>query len=94
MPASYGSRCLVYIANAPLLTPISGRHMEPCCRRSGTLAVGKATGQTCYVERFNNTLRQRVSQLVRKTLLFSESLGDHIGAIWYFVHAYNASLLL
>ena len=26
----------VYIANAPLLRPISGRHMEPCCRRSGT----------------------------------------------------------
>ena len=29
-------------------------------------AVGKETGKTSYVERFNNTLRQRVSRLVRK----------------------------
>lgn len=57
-------------------------------------AVGKETGKTSYVERFNNTLRQRVSRLVRKTLSFSKSLENHIGAIWYFVHHYNASLLL
>lgn len=31
-------------------------------------AVGKETGFTSLVERFNNTLRQRVSRLVRKTL--------------------------
>jgi hypothetical protein len=35
-----------------------------------------------------------VSRLVRKTLSFSKSLENHIGAIWYFVHAYNKSLLL
>ena len=57
-------------------------------------AVGKETGKTSYIERFNNTLRQRVSRLVRKTLSFSKSLENHIGAIWYFVHHYNASLLL
>lgn len=57
-------------------------------------AVGKETGKTSYVERFNNTLRQRVSRLVRKMLSFSKSLENHIGAIWYFVHAYNQSLLL
>ena len=57
-------------------------------------AVGKETGKTSYVERFNNTLRQRVSRLVRKTLSFSKSLENHIGAIWYFIHAYNKSLLL
>jgi IS1 family transposase len=45
-------------------------------------------------ERFNNTLRQRVSRLVRKTLSFSKSLENHIGAIWYFIHYYNASLLV
>lgn len=55
-------------------------------------AVGKASGKTSYIERFNNTLRQRVSRLVRKTLSFSKSLENHIGAIWYFVHHYNASL--
>ncbi len=42
--------------------------------------------------RFNCTLRQRVSRLVRKTLSFSKKLENHIGAIWYFVHHYNSSL--
>ena len=55
-------------------------------------AVGKETGKTNYIERFNCTLRQRVSRLVRKTLSFSKKLNNHIGAIWYFVHHYNASL--
>ncbi|MBW4579458.1 MAG: IS1 family transposase [Tildeniella nuda ZEHNDER 1965/U140] len=55
-------------------------------------AVGKETGKTSYIERFNNTLRQRVGRLVRQTLSFSKKLSNHIGAIWYFVHHYNASL--
>lgn len=55
-------------------------------------AVGKETGQTNHIERFNCTLRQRVSRLVRKTLSFSKKLSNHIGAIWYFIHGYNASL--
>ena len=54
--------------------------------------VGKETGFTSYIERFNNTMRQRISRLVRKTLSFSKKLENHIGAIWYFVHHYNASL--
>jgi IS1 family transposase len=55
-------------------------------------AVGKDSGNTSYIERFNNTLRQRVSRLVRKTLSFSKLLDNHIGAVWYFVHHYNAGL--
>lgn len=54
--------------------------------------VGKESGLTNRIERFNCTLRQRVSRLVRKTLSFSKSLDNHIGAIWYFIHDYNASL--
>jgi IS1 family transposase len=57
-------------------------------------AVGNETGKTGYIERFHNTLKQRVSQLVRKTLSFSNSLENHIGAIWYFIHHDNASLLV
>ena len=57
-------------------------------------AVGKETDLTSYIERFNNTLRQRVSRLVRKTLSFSKDLENLIGAIWYFVHHYNSSLLV
>jgi IS1 family transposase/transposase-like protein len=55
-------------------------------------AVGKETGQTNHIERFNCTLRQRISRLVRKALSFSKKLENHIGAIWYFIHHYNASL--
>lgn len=57
-------------------------------------AVGKETGQTSYIERFNNTVRQRVGRLVRQTLSFSKKLSNHIGAVWDFVHHYNASLQL
>ena len=56
-------------------------------------AVEKETGKTNYIERFNCTLRQRVSRLVRKTLSFSKKLKNHISAIWNFVHHYNASLI-
>jgi len=55
-------------------------------------AVGKETGQTNHIERLNNTFRQRISRLVRKSLSFSKKLGNHIGAIWYFIHDYNARL--
>ncbi|MBD2006912.1 MULTISPECIES: IS1 family transposase, partial [Cyanophyceae] len=55
-------------------------------------AVGKNSGLTNHIERFNNTMRQRISRLVRKTLSFSKNLENHIGAIWYFIHHYNASL--
>ncbi len=53
------------------------------------LAVGKESGLTSYIERFNNTLRQRVSRLVRKTLSFSKKLDNHVRAIWNFIHHYN-----
>jgi IS1 family transposase/transposase-like protein len=55
-------------------------------------AVGKETGLTNHVERLNNTFRQRVSRLVRASLSFSKKLNNHIGAIWYFIHGYNAEL--
>lgn len=57
-------------------------------------AVGKETGKTNYIERFNCTMRQRVSRLVRKKRSFSKKLDNHIGAIWVFVHHYNSSLHL
>jgi len=54
--------------------------------------VGKESGKTNHIERFNNTMRQRISRLVRSTLSFSKKLENHIGAIWLFIHHYNASL--
>ncbi len=55
-------------------------------------AVGKESGKTNAIERFNCTMRQRVSRLVRKTLSFSKKIENHIGAIWNFVHHYNRCL--
>ena len=54
--------------------------------------VAKGRGKTNYIERFNNTLRQRLARLTRETLAFSKKLANHIGAIWFFIHRYNAAL--
>jgi insertion element IS1 protein InsB len=37
-------------------------------------AVGKVTGETDHVDRWNNTLRQRLTHFVRMTLSFSKSV--------------------
>jgi len=52
-------------------------------------AMTKKVRLTNHIERFNNTLRQRVSRLVRATLAFSKKLENHIGAIRYFICHYN-----
>ncbi len=52
-------------------------------------AITKKARKTNHIERFNNTLRQRVSRLVRETLSFSKKLAHHIGAIKYFICHYN-----
>ncbi len=52
-------------------------------------AISKLARKTNHVERFNCTLRQRVSRLVRATLSFSKKLSNHIGAIKYFICDYN-----
>ena len=63
----------------------------PAARRR---PAGKGAGTTGRLERFDDTLRQRCSRLVRKTLGFSKCGERLAGALWYFVHRYNASLLL
>ena len=55
-------------------------------------SVGKETGQTAHVERWHNTLRQRLARFVRKTLSFSKSDLYHEIALKLFIHEYNASL--
>ena len=55
---------------------------------------GKKLARLICHTRFNCTLRQRISRLVRKTLSFSKKLENHIGAIWYFVHHYNERVRL
>jgi len=45
--------------------------------------------QTTMIERFNNTIRQRCSRLVRKALSFSKKWENHYLAIKYFLVNYN-----
>jgi insertion element IS1 protein InsB len=52
-------------------------------------AITKQVRKTNHIERFNNTLRQRLSRLVRETLSFSKKLANHIGAIRFFICHYN-----
>jgi insertion element IS1 protein InsB len=52
-------------------------------------AITKKAHKTNYIERFNNTLRQQLSRLVRETLSFSKRLAHHTGAIRYFICHYN-----
>ena len=55
-------------------------------------AVGKESGETAHVERFNNTLRQRCANLVRKTLSFSRDDDLHELRIRHFIDHYNRQL--
>jgi len=55
-------------------------------------AVGKRTGQTSHIERFNNTLRQRLARFVRKTLSFSKSLVMHEICLRLFLWRYNETI--
>ena len=52
-----------------------------CCR--------KKEGETCHVERWFCTLRQRVGRLVRKALSFSKHAENHLDAIHLFITTYN-----
>jgi insertion element IS1 protein InsB len=48
-------------------------------------AISKLARKTHHSARFNNTLRQRVSRLVREALSFSKKLANHVGAIKLFI---------
>ena len=52
-------------------------------------AITKHARKTNPIERFNNTLRQRLARLVRDTLSFSKKVENHIGAIKFFICHYN-----
>lgn len=52
-------------------------------------AVGKETGETSHIERWNTTLRQRVGRFIRKTLSFSKSPFMHEACLRLFLHRYN-----
>jgi len=52
-------------------------------------SVGKESGQTSHVERWNNTLRQRLARFVRKTLSFSKADVFHELVLQLYLFYYN-----
>jgi len=56
-------------------------------------SVGKETGETAHIERWNNTLRQRLAHFVRKTLSFSKSKLMHDLVLKLFIIQYNLDRL-
>jgi IS1 family transposase len=81
IPPASSSRTLLQ----RFLQGLSGRHSQ----REQHTAVGKDTGETAPVERWNTTLRQRLARFVRQTLSFSKSLLMHHACLTLFLHRYN-----
>jgi IS1 family transposase len=52
-------------------------------------AFGKESGERAHVERWDNTLRQRLGRFVRKSLSFSKCWLMHEGCLRLFLHRYN-----
>jgi len=60
--------------------------------KSSHSMLGKDSGQTNHVERFNNTLRQRLARYVRKSLSFSKKESWHNIVTKLFIFYYNISV--
>jgi insertion element IS1 protein InsB len=85
LPAAYRERATFYSDDWEAYKGVIPPERHQVC--------GKESGLTSGVERFNCTLRQRVSRLVRKTLSFSKKLENHVGAIKYFICHYNREVI-
>ncbi len=84
LPPTYRQRAIVYTDQWAAYGQVlpSKRHRQ----------IDKGHRQTNHIERFNNTLRQRCSALVRKTLSFSRHEQLHQKRIRLFINAYNQDL--
>ncbi len=56
--------------------------------------VGKESGQTAHMERWYNTLRQRLARFVRKTLSFSKLDAYHNMVTKWYIAEYNLAISL
>ncbi len=52
----------------------------------------KGSGETSYIEGFNNIIRQRLARFVRKTCSFSKKLENHKLIIDWFIYEYNKNI--
>ena len=56
-------------------------------------SVGKESGQTAHMERWYNTLRQRLGRYTRKTLSFSKNDVNHSLVTQWFIIEHNMKML-
>ena len=88
-PASvYGKRSPKATRGQPAIAT-SGEAYQEVIPEDRHEATGKEEGETCHVERWINTLRQRISRFVRKTLSFSKSRQMHHCCLKLFIYRYN-----
>ena len=90
--AAYGRACRQAIA-VRTASPIFGKLINRSAASEQHTACGKEHGLTAHVERWNNTLRQRLARFVRKTLSFSKTEQMHELCLRLFIYRYNLSLL-
>jgi insertion element IS1 protein InsB len=88
-PSAWGPRCLTRPVSTPQATPIKTSYTQRLIPTAQHRAIGTLARKTPHIERFDHTLRQRVSRLVREALSFSKKLANHIGAIKLFICHYN-----
>jgi len=84
LPADYRKRAVLYsdqLESYGAVLPSKRHH-----------PVRKESGETSHIERFNNTLRQRCANLVRKTLSFSKDENLHQIRIRMFIDHHNATV--
>ena len=55
-------------------------------------SIGKGSGQTNHMERWNGTLRQKLARYVRKTLSFSKAVYMHHLVTRWFIVEYNLAI--
>jgi hypothetical protein len=72
-----------------IATPIFGLPIRQSFQRSSIQQWGRKQVRQRVLERWNNTLRQRLARFVRKTLSFSKSLVMHDVCLRLFLHRYN-----
>lgn len=81
LPADYRKRAVCYTDGLP-----SCEAILPVKRQR---KVAKSSGETNHIERFNNTMRQRCANLVRKTLSQSKNEELHCTRIRILIDQYN-----
>lgn len=68
---------------------ISGLPTRRSYQKNSTQQSERKQVKRRVLERWNNTLRQRLARFVRKTLSFSKSLSMHEACLRLFLHRYN-----